>query len=244
MMRLSGMVILLAAAVALGGAVWDKAPEKWNLGDVFRILQDSPWSPAETNVDAKGGSRDVNRQTGMVTVSPIDSQEANPAPAMQLSRGKSQPAVPVLWWSSKTIRLAELRKRQLESGAGALSKEPLKVEDLADFVLVIEGSEAFRILKDSKEDLRDTVFLEIPDGGSIDLESAKFVEGTDEEEARVEFHFARQVEGQATLDPDTERVIFHCKATAKMARPTENNVLAFRTEFRPKLMKVRGVADL
>ena len=239
MMRVTIAVVLLAAA--LGGPVWDKAPEKWSMGDVFHILQDSPWCPTEVKVDAKPGTRMVD-QHGMVATSPINSQEANPVPDVQLSRSRPVAAVPVLWWSSKVVRLAELRKRQLESGG--TSKDALKVEDLPDFVLVIEGSEPYRILHDTKEDLHDSVFLEIPGGGTIDLDSVKFTEEAGQEEARVEFHFARQVDGQATLDPETDKVIFHCRAEAKSPRPTENNVLSFRAEFKPKAMKVRGVADL
>jgi hypothetical protein len=235
-MRRSVAVMLLAAAAGLGGAVWDKPPEKWNLGDTFRILQDSPWCPTEVKVEAKPVSRAVDTQTGMVADSPINSQEANPVPAVQLSRTKPAPAVPVLWWSSKVIRLAELRKKQLQGGtAGTLS-----VEALPDYVLVVEGNEPYRILHDAKEDLHDSIFLEIPDGGTIDLDGVKFIE----EEERVEFHFAREVDGQATLSPETDKVIFHCRAEAKTPRPTEDNVLSFRAEFKPKTMKVRGVADL
>jgi hypothetical protein len=245
MMR-SGILILLALAAGLGGnGVWDKAPEKWNLGDTFHILQDSPWCPAEVKVEAKNGRQQVNRLTGMNTTdSPIDSQSANPVPSVQLSRERPLPAVPVLWWSSKVIRLAELRQRQLQGG-GAASKDALKVDELPDYVLVIEGNEPYRILQDAKDDLKDSVFLEIPDGGTIDLDSVKFLEsGADREIPRVEFHFARQVDGQPTLDPETDKVIFHCRATAKNARASENNVLSFRAEFKPKTMKVRGVADL
>jgi hypothetical protein len=241
-MTRSGIVVLLAVAAALGGTAWDKAPEKWSLVDVFHILQDSPWCSTELKVEVKSSARQMDRSPGAVSDSPIDSPETGTVSSVQLSRSKPLPAVPVLWWSSKTVRLAEERKRQLQSGAAA--QGPLKAEDLQDFVLVIEGSEPYRILHDPKEDLHDSVFLEIPDGGTIDLESVKFVEGSDQDEARVEFYFARQVEGQATLDPNAERVIFHCKATAKNVRPTENNVLSFRAEFKPKAMKARGAADL
>jgi hypothetical protein len=237
-----GLVALLALA-ALGGPVWDKAPEKWSLGDVFHILQDSPWCPAEVKVEARPTSQAVNAQTGMIADSPINSQEANPVPAVQLSRSKPAPAVPVLWWSSKVVRLAELRKKQLQGGADS-GEGALSVETLPDFVLVIEESEAYRILHDAKEDLHDSVFLEIAGGGTIDLESVKFVEESGQEEARVEFHFPREVDGQATLDENAGKVIFHCRAEAKTPRPTENNVLSFRAEFKPKMMKVRGVADL
>jgi hypothetical protein len=235
-------VVLLALAGALGGAVWDKAPEKWSIGDVFHILEDSPWCPAEVKVEARGTAREVDSQTGMIGDSPINSNETSPMPGVQLGRTKPQPAVPVLWWSSKTIRLAEQRKRQLQNTTGA--KEELKAEELPDFVLVIEGNEPFRILHESKEDLHDSVFLEIPDGGTIDLESVKFLDGPEQEVPRVEFHFPKQVDGQATLDAGAERAIFHCRATAKMVRPLENNALSFRAEFKLKTMKVRGVLDL
>ena len=41
--------LLLVAALAFpssfGALPWDKAPEKWDRADAYRILQDSPWSP-------------------------------------------------------------------------------------------------------------------------------------------------------------------------------------------------------
>jgi hypothetical protein len=239
-MTRSAIVILLAVASGLGTAVWDKAPEKWNMSDVFHILQDSPWSPTEVRVESRGDERENNSRSGMPALSPINSQASGGGPAMQIGQSKPAQAVTVLWWSSKTVRLAELRKKQLESGG----KDPLTVDALPDYVLVAVGSEPYRILHDAKEDAHDLGFLEIPDGGTIDLESVKFVEGSGREEPRVEFHFAREVDGQATLGPDVERVIFHCKATAKTPRPTENNALAFRAEFKVKLMRVRGEADL
>lgn len=236
------LVTLLALPSPFGGTPWDKAPEKWSITDVYRILQDSPWSPADVKLEAKSAPRQEDAQTGMVTDSPIDSGESTSAPGAQIGHGKPQAAVPVLWWSSRTMRLAELRLRQLHNSAHA--KDPLKVEDLPDYVLVIEGSEQLRIFRDAKEDLHNTVFLELPDGGTLDLASVHFFDGTEDEEARAEFHFLRQIDGQPAIDPDSERVIFHCKASAKNARPFQNNSIALRAEFKPKLMRVRGVPDL
>jgi hypothetical protein len=129
----------------------------------------------------------------------------------------------------------------LKSGQPA---EPLRADDLPDYVLVIEGKEPFRILRDAGEDLHDTVFLELPGSATLDLESVRFFDETEQEEARVEFHFPRHLDGRATLDPETERVIFHCKASAKMPRPWHDNTLSLRAEFKPRAMRVRGVPDL
>ena len=228
-------------ATLLGTATWDKAPEKWDLADVYRILQDSPWSPAAFKLEGKIAPGQVNSQTGLVTDSRSNPTDTNSVPGVRMSRSKPQPSIPVLWWSSKTIRLAEQRLRQLQNPA---LPTPLQVDELPDYVLVIEGSQELRILRDAKEDLHDTVFLELPDGATLDLGSVQFVEGTEQGKPRVEFHFPRQIEGRPTLDPNFERVIFHCKASAKTVRPLQDNAIALRAEFKPRAMRARGVPDL
>ena len=111
------LVALLALPAAPGGAPWDKAPEKWNLGDVSKILQESPWSPAGVRLEGKVTSRYRDPRTGLVNDSPGNVDSSNPVPGIQITRSKPQPSVPVLWWSAKTIRLAQQRLRQLSDPA-------------------------------------------------------------------------------------------------------------------------------
>src|SRR5271165_1918159 len=143
------LAALLALPASLGGSPWDKLPPKWNLADVSRILQDSPWSPAGVKMKREFTSRHTDPQTGMVTDAPVNANNANPVPGIQISRSKPQPSVPVIWWSSKTIRLAQKRLIQLRNPA--LTGEPLRADELADYVLVFEGSEPMRILQDTKK---------------------------------------------------------------------------------------------
>lgn len=232
----------LALLTSLGTQTWEKAPEKWDLKDVYRILQNSPWSPAKSKIEGKGAAGEVNSQTGLVNDSRSNPTDATYVPGIQMSHTKPQPAIPVLWWSSKTIRLAEQRLRQLQNPSQPVG--PLRVEELPDYVLVIEGTEQLRIFRDAKDDLRNTVFFELPDGATLDLASVQFVEGVEQEEPRTEFHFPKQIEGRATLDPSSERVIFHCKAAAKTVLPYQRNTIALRAEFKPRTMQVRGVPDL
>jgi len=236
---LSSLVLL----TSLGAATWKKAPEKWDLKDAYHILQDSPWSPAESKIEGKLSPGELNSQTGLVNDSRSNPTDATtPVPGIRMSHSKPQPATPVLWWSSKTIRLAEQRLRQLENPSQ--STGPLRVEDLQDYVLAIEGSEQLRIFRDAKDDLRDTVFLELPNGATLDVASVQFVEGVQGEEPRTEFHFSKQIEGRPTLDPSSERVIFHCKAVAKTVLPSQENAISLRVEFKPRIMRVHGVPDL
>jgi hypothetical protein len=236
------LAALLALAGPFGGSPWDKPPEKWNEADVSRILQDSPWSPATVKLHPEISSHQTDPQTRLQTDAPPNSDNANQIPGIQLSRSRPQPKIPVIWWSSKTVRLAQLRLLQLRDPH--MTAAPLSAEELPDYVLVIEGTEPLRILQDATEDLHDTVFLELSNGTTLDLQSVLFSNGSATEAPHVEFHFPRELEGRPTLDPDSERVVFHCKATAKTPRPAHDNSLSIRAEFKPRAMRVHGAPDL
>ena len=48
-----------------------------------------------------------------------------------------------------------------------------------------------RIIRNAKEDLHDTVFLELDNGFTVDLASVQFLDGADADPLRTEFHFPR-----------------------------------------------------
>jgi hypothetical protein len=148
---LSSQPVVLAA-----GVPWDKAPEQWTLADVFRILQNSPWSPSKFSLESNYTQRTTNSQSGIVDDSKVSGRNTAVVPGVTSTRGHPFPAVTVLWWSSKTIRLAE-----------AVAK--VGADPLTDYVLTVEGDEPLRILRDAREDLHDTVFLELENGGVLDL---------------------------------------------------------------------------
>jgi hypothetical protein len=226
----------------LGGAPWNKQPEKWNLSETYKILRDSPWSPAKVTIETNYTQRHTDPLTGIVSESPLYSNKTGLVRGIEVSRSKPLPSVSVLWWSSKTIRLAEQRLAQLRARSPA--SVALRAEDLPDYVLAIEGEEPMRILRGASEDLHDTVFLELDTGLTLDFASVKFVEASDAEDARTEFHFARQKNGEPMIDINAERVIFHCRATAKTPLEGRENVIAVRVDFSPKAMRVRNTPDL
>lgn len=159
-----------------------------------------------------------------------------------VSRAHPLPAVTVLWWSSRTVRLAE--EKRLEFRIGAAAKGMIDTAASPDYVLAVQGDEPLRILRDAREDLHDRVFLELENGGTLDFTEVKFVDATDSETLRTEFHFARLLNEQPAIDPQSERVVFHCRASAKKEIPGRSNALAFRVEFSPRAMKGQGLPDL
>jgi hypothetical protein len=239
--RMLLVVSLALPAAPSGGMPWDKNPEQWNQADTYKILRDSPWTPAEIKLESNYTDRRTDPQSGIVTNSPLNPENTGRARGIEISRDKALPAVAVLWWSAKVVRLAKQRLAQLRN-SGAKT-EALHADALPDFVVAIEGSEQLRILRDAKEDLHDTVFLELPGGLPLDLQSIKFVEGAEEDDTRVEFHFTREVDGNPSLTADAERVVFHCRATAKTQIHGEPNEISLRAEFRPNKMRAKNDPD-
>jgi hypothetical protein len=243
MRRVVCLFFFAVAAVVATAAPWDKAPEQWTLADVFRILQNSPWSPSKFSLESNYTQRTTNSQSGVVDDSKVNGRNTAVVPGVTWTRSHPLPAVTVLWWSSKTIRLAEAKRIEARAGAkGAVAK--VDGNPLPDYVLTAEGDEPLRILRDAREDLHDTVFLELENGGVLDLASVKFVEDGDTDVVRTEMHFARMLNGEPAIDPESAKVIFHCRANAKKAMQNRENALSFRVEFSPRQMKARGQPDL
>ena len=236
--------IFLATAAGFAATLpWDKAPEQWTLADVFRILQDSPWSPSKFSLESNYTQRTTNSQSGVVDDSHVNGRNTAVVPGVTISRAHPLPAVTVLWWSSRTIRLAEAKRVEARAGVrDAVAK--LDATSMPDYVLTVEGDEPLRILRDAREDLHDTVFLELESGGTLDLQSVKFVEEGDSDVVRTELHFSRTLNGVPAIDPESEKVIFHCRGNAKKEMQNRENALSFRVEFCPRLMKARGQPDL
>ena len=235
--------LLLLATVFLplalsAGPPWDKPPSEWTIEDAYRILRDSPWSPAKFSLDAKWTEEHRDPLTRIARDTPDPSPQDTLA-RVDFRRSHPLPAVTVLWRSAKTLRLADA-KRLASEGKTARSA----TEGLPDYVLSVEGDEPLRILADAKEDLHDTVFLELDNGGTLDFSTVEFLDGSEAEGVRAEFHFPRERDGQPAIDPESARVVFHCRAIAKKQMAGRNNALAFRVEFSPRAMKARGKSDL
>src|SRR5438128_10185076 len=107
--------LIAITAVALAGITaavpanvpWDKAPEQWTLADVFRILQNSPWSPSKFSLEANYTQRHTDAQSKVVSDSPVSAQNTGVVPGVTFTRRHPMPEVRGQWWSVKTIRRVE-----------------------------------------------------------------------------------------------------------------------------------------
>ncbi len=232
---------ILAFAFPANGP-WDKPADQWTAGETNKILEDSPWAPGKVTVEAKYTQKHTELPTGLVSDSPINVQNTNNIRGVQISKGGT-PDYYIKWMSAKTMRLALEKMHRMRANVTG-TQPPLKVEESPDYVVAIEGDEPMRIIRDAKEDLHDTVFLELDNGFSLDLASVQFLDGPDADPLRTEFHFPRTTEGRAAIDPESEKVVFHLRATAKKDMPNRANVIAIRVDFHPKEMRAQNQPDL
>jgi hypothetical protein len=71
------------------------------------------------------------------------------------------------------MRLAESKRLESRAGAAA-AKRQIDTASVPDYVLAVEGDEPLRILRDAREDLHDTIFLELENGGTLDFTTVNF----------------------------------------------------------------------
>src|SRR5882672_4697400 len=217
---------------------WDKPANQWSAADTNKILEDSPWAPGKVTIETKYSQKYSDNLTHLVSDSPINSQTSPAVPSMQISKGGT-PDYYVKWMSAKTMRLALEKMHRMRINVAGI-QPPLKVDESPDYVIAIEGDEPMRIIRDAKEDLHDTIFVELGNGFTLDLASVQCIDGADADPLRTEFHFPRLIEGKPAIDPDTEKVIFHLRATAKREMPNRQNAIAIRVDFRPKEMRAQN----
>ena len=118
-------------------------------------------------LDTKSTYRYADRQTGRVDDSSFNRDLSHPVRGIELSRARQLRPIPVLWWSSRMVRLAQQGFVQLHHPT--IATQRLEVPNLPGYVLAIEGDNLC-VFFVAAEDLHDTVFLELPDGVTFDLQ--------------------------------------------------------------------------
>lgn len=221
---------------------WDKPADQWTAADANKILEDSPWAPSKITIEAKFTQQHTEPLTGLVSSSDVNLQNSNSIRGVTISKGGT-PSYYVKWMSAKTMRLALEKMHRMRANTTG-TPPPLKVGESPDYVVAIEGDEPMRIVRNAKEDLHDTVFLELDSGFTLDLASVQYLDGTDADPIRTEFHFPRAVEGKPAIDSDSEKVVFHLRATAKKELPNRENAISIRVDFHPKEMHAQNIPDL
>jgi hypothetical protein len=225
--------LALALSLAAADDPWkDAAYEKWNNGDVQKILKSSPWG---------------HEQVTATKETPRDEK----AKATKIG-GLSQPVdvptetVLVVWWSAKTTRRAILRQAML---GGVKFKE----EDARQFTETAMPDHEIVVWGDSKTlaalarlepaELKKAAYIDSP-RLNMKIEAIAAVpeiQGNAPPD-KISFHFPRKLNGQDTVTVEDKRLIFKWRLLRKPKDKLEDAKM-FEVVFSPNKMISGGAAD-
>jgi len=157
------MVVAAALAFALAALAADpwkeKAPEQWSQSEVQKILNDSPWSrPYEVmqqSFAAGGSGNDMVGGTGGASSGGGKRKTSGSDESMQNGRFITYVAQ---WYSSRTVRAAQLRKAVFAGAAPGSDHPLLQVPENYQVVLQSADMSLFAKLGDG---LKKTTYLEM-----------------------------------------------------------------------------------
>lgn len=152
----AAVILLLGAGIAVGGSTWDKDdPSQWTTEDVYKLLNNSPWSKS---VRVTGVAQTGRAPGGMGRGGWGGMGGGMGGGGMGRRGGGYPPAEPltevvVQWQSALPVRLAEAR-------SDASSADPAAMKPLNEYVIGVLGLPKAKLLSqgpaaDSSEDDTD-----------------------------------------------------------------------------------------
>lgn len=171
MFGLLAAVLFIAVAVYAGDAWKDKDFQNWDQKDVQKILNDSPWSRqiqigssgGGTGADVpSGGSNAANSNVGPGSAG--GGASAGGAGSMGGGYGgDGGGAGPVMnfvlrWYSSRTVREAVARQKELSGVAADEARKPL-AEQMNTYDVVLQSGNMGMFVKEREDSLKDHSYL-------------------------------------------------------------------------------------
>lgn len=160
---------LLTAAVIYASDPWkEKDPQTWDAKDVQKILQDSPWSHkiqfGTTGTDAIQGTTSTGANTslggpdkGLGSGAGATGIAGTTVDAPNVSNGPPT-GFTISWISSRTIREAQARRRELGGVSREIARKDLAITPDACEVMVA-GSDMSALSRQSEDQLKTITYL-------------------------------------------------------------------------------------
>jgi hypothetical protein len=244
-------VLALAMLVWAGGDPWKSKPfAKWTEDDVKLIFQSSPW--AKPNLEPYGSWRPLGNSTadsapGLYGKSaggaPTDvkgghaaSNPADSGASVERDAMASRQAYTVLWWSSRTIRAASVRRAVLHGSMTEADAEKLVDEPQEDYQVLVKASNMAIFEKRGEKAFQNAAYLELKKSKQkLTPTKVTFQLGADDSVIGAVFHFPRKgSNGEPTISPDEKEIDFFVQiGDAKLM-----------TDFDPRKMVDSKGADL
>ena len=161
------LATLALATAAVAGDPWkQKKPEEWKQEDVHRILNDSPWTrPYE--IVQPAAMQGLSTGTDMTTNAAMGATGAGGRGGRSRGRGNSNAETEAgrmivylaQWYSSRTIRAAQVRSSELAGSPVPKDNALFKVPE--NYQVVLQGGNTAAFGKFGEEGLKKSCYLEL-----------------------------------------------------------------------------------
>ncbi len=217
---------LMVAIATYASDPWmDKDPQSWDVKDVQRILQDSPWSHKVQFGMSSGGAvpgtvtgtaGQAHPETGPDNHGGITGLETGIAgTTVNVPTGSTRPETDfsISWVSSRTVREAQARKRELGGVPPNIARKDLATP-ADDYEVMVASSDMTALTKGSEEELKaHTALILKSTKANVSPSGVILQKGPTGRLAAIIFVFAKKVgNGDPAFAPDEKGADFVTQA--------------------------------
>jgi len=213
-------VALFATFAVYASDAWkDKDFEKWDQKDIDKILKDSPWSKQiQYGGGATGGMDAPFTQPASESAHP-DINNGGRLSASAGTQGSAGMGAAtnffVRWYSSRTVREAMARQREMKGTPAEEARKGLSTE-METFEIVVQSTNLNAFSKEGEASLKEHSYLMLKSSKDKIAPSRVIVQkGQDERPVAVVYDFPRKsASGEPTIAATEKSVEFFTKAGA------------------------------
>jgi hypothetical protein len=226
--KIAGMLaaLLFAAVVVYGADVWkDKDFDKWDQKDVDKILKDSPWSKAVQYGGGGTGAMDAALSTPGSDAAHDGSggggggggngrNGLSASGTMGASQGMGAATnFFVRWYSSRTVREAMARQREINGTPADEARKSLEGE-IDTYEVLLQSNNLAAFAKEGEAALKDHSYLMLKSNkDKIAPSKVTLIKGQGDRVAAVQFDFPRKnATGEPSIGPSEKNIEFFTKA--------------------------------
>jgi hypothetical protein len=213
--------VLFASFVVYAGDVWkDKDFDKWDQKDVDKILKDSPWSKAVQYGGGGSGAMEAPLSVPGSEASHASNGGGNGRSGLSAtgSMGASEGMGAatnffVRWYSSRTVREAMARQREMNGTPADEARKSLEGE-IDTYEVLLQSTNLAVFGKEGEAALKDHSYLMLKSNKEkIAPSKVTVIKGQGDRVAAVQFDFPKKnASGEPTFGPGEKGVEFFTKA--------------------------------
>jgi hypothetical protein len=237
----TSLMILLVAAFAWASDPWTKPYQQWDMKDVEKVMNDSPWSRSlhvatgfsfgNAGMVAPQGPNGPSGQPGM-------GGQPGGGPPTQDSDGEMENAhmtmFEVRWVSSLTMRQALARASELDGKMSQADVEQYLAKPPANYELALFGPNMSAFAGATEASLMKDSYLEMKNAKKKVAPVSVNIQRAGGAQMAITFDFPKTENGQPTIGPNEKGVDFVCKAKS----------MTLKFHFEPKKMVAKDGPDL